>query len=343
MANALLRHWQMLRLIPRAPRKRSTAMLRDELVDRGFEVDLRSVQRDLHKLSTSFPLVCDERSKPFGWSWSREAESFEVPGMDLHTALAFRLAEEHLTHLLPGATLAYLAGHFSHAAQVLAETGDEGVPAWLDKVRVIPGGLPMAPPRIDRDVLESVHTALLRGQQLHLRYRPRGAEADRDYLASPHGLVYRESIAYLVCSLWNYEDIVQLALHRVIEAAVDPAPRHLPQGFSLDAYIAAGEFGFRLGEAPLALVARMDGRAAVRLFETPLSDDQRLETLDDGWVVVRATVADTAQLRTWLRGHGALCEVVAPAALRAELARAAAEMSACYGQPTAAAADGDAD
>ncbi len=339
MANALLRHWQMLRLIPRAPRKRSTAMLRDELVERGFDVDLRSVQRDLHKLSTSFPLICDERSKPFGWAWSRDAASFEVPGMDLHTALAFRLAQQHLTHLLPGTTLAYLAGHFKHAAHVLGDSGNEGVPGWLAKVRVIPGGLPMAPPRIDRDVLEAAHTALLRGLQLKLRYRPRGAEADRDYLASPHALVYRESIAYLVCSLWRYEDIVQLAVHRILEAHVEELPRHLPDGFDLDAYIAAGEFGFRLGEAPLALVARMDSCAAVRLYETPLSADQELRPCDDGRIEVRATVADTAQLRTWLRGHGALCEVLEPADLRADLARTAQQMMACYGQSETIAPD----
>ena len=335
MANALLRHWQMLRLIPRAPRKLSTAMLRDRLLERGFDVDLRSIQRDLHKLSTSFPLVCDERSKPFGWSWSREAESFEVPGMDLHTALAFRLAQQHLAHLLPGTTLSYLASHFGHAARVLAEAGDAGVPAWADKVRVVPTGLPMAPPRIEQEVLEAVHSGLLQGQQLELRYRPRGAEQAKHYVANPHGLVYRESIAYLVCSLWKYEDIVQLALHRVVDATVGDGLRHVPAGFSLDEYIAAGEFGFRLGKEPLKLAVRLDACAAVALYETPLSDDQVLTAGDDGRVELRATVANTAQLRTWVQGHGALCEVLEPAELRARQASTAAQLAARYGRPAA--------
>lgn len=32
-------------------------------------------------LSMHFPLVADERSKPFAWSWDRDAESFDLPGM----------------------------------------------------------------------------------------------------------------------------------------------------------------------------------------------------------------------------------------------------------------------
>ncbi len=330
MATALIRHWQMLRLIPRAPRKLSTAMLHAQLAERGFKVDLRSVQRDLHKLSLRFPLVCDERHRPHGWSWSSTAEAFDVPGMDLHTALAFRLAEDHLAHLMPGATMSYLSPHFRHARTVLAEAGGEGVPRWLDKVRVVPAGMPMAPPKIDQEVLEAVHTGLLHGRQLNLRYRPRNADEDKEYVANPHGLVYRDSVAYLVCSLWQYDDVLQLALHRVSHAAVSDLPRHVPEGLSLDAYIAAGEFGFRLGDQPVPLVVRMHPCVSVRLYETPLAEDQVLTTGDDGWVHLRATVADTAQLRVWLRGHGELCEVLEPASLRDELAVNARALARMY-------------
>lgn len=39
-----------------------------------MEVHRRTVQRDLVELATVFPLVSDERSKPYGWRWADDAE-----------------------------------------------------------------------------------------------------------------------------------------------------------------------------------------------------------------------------------------------------------------------------
>lgn len=329
--NTLLRHWQMLSLVPRAPRKVDAATLESQLGERGFEVDRRSIQRDLVKLSAHFPLVSDERSKPYGWSWSRDAKLFDVPGMDLHTALAFALAAEHLAHLLPRTTLHYLEPHFSRARMVLDAIEDNDLRLWRDSVRALPSGLPMAPPSIDQAVLEAVHDGLLHRRQLDLSYRPRTNDEVRRYQASPLGLVYRDSVAYLLCALFSYDNVVQLAVHRMVEAAVTAEPTRVPTGFDLDRYIESGEFGFLMGNEPLQLVMLLDKRAAVRLFETPLSADQRLCTVEDGRVEVRATVADTAQLRVWLRGHGALCEVVEPVDLRNSIAHELASAVAQYG------------
>ena len=78
MGDTVLRQLAMLRAIPPAPRKISTSMLRDRLIEEGFAVDIRTVQRDLGKLSTLFPLACDGRSKPHGWSW-RNGQDRLVP------------------------------------------------------------------------------------------------------------------------------------------------------------------------------------------------------------------------------------------------------------------------
>lgn len=62
----LLRQWAMLRFIPRHPRRIDTGRLRAELQKQGYEITLRTIQRDLNKLSAVLPLVCDQ-SKPQGW------------------------------------------------------------------------------------------------------------------------------------------------------------------------------------------------------------------------------------------------------------------------------------
>jgi len=52
----LYRQWVMLSRIPRYPRKITVPELKNILEGEGYTVNTRTVQRDLNKLSTSFPL-----------------------------------------------------------------------------------------------------------------------------------------------------------------------------------------------------------------------------------------------------------------------------------------------
>jgi predicted DNA-binding transcriptional regulator YafY len=70
---------------------------------------------------------------------------------------------------------------------------------------------------------------------------------------------------------------------------------------------------------------------AHHLGETPLSRDQRMGAPDDdGWVLVRATVPDTSQLRWWILGMGPRIRVRRPASLRREIRAALREAAALY-------------
>jgi len=150
MSDTLMRQWQMLRLIPRHPSKVSTTQLIYSLADAGFQVTPRTMQRDLVKLSEIYPLVSDERSKPFGWSWRSGAAVMDIPGMDSHTALAYWLADQHLKPLLPKTTLNKLQAHFDSVTDVLNRIPtDKGTPAWRNKVRVLHRGPNLKSPVID--------------------------------------------------------------------------------------------------------------------------------------------------------------------------------------------------
>jgi predicted DNA-binding transcriptional regulator YafY len=82
VASAIVRQWHLLTLLPKAPRRIDTATLAERLRARGFEVHRRTIQRDLVELATVFPLVSDERTKPYGWRWSDDAElSCAIPAL----------------------------------------------------------------------------------------------------------------------------------------------------------------------------------------------------------------------------------------------------------------------
>jgi predicted DNA-binding transcriptional regulator YafY len=79
MAENFLRYLMLLREIPRAPKRVDTATLAIRLEAHGLNVTRRTLQRDLERLSATFPLVCADQTKPYGWSWV-EGSSRERPG-----------------------------------------------------------------------------------------------------------------------------------------------------------------------------------------------------------------------------------------------------------------------
>ncbi len=316
MSDTLMRQWQMLRLIPRQPSKISTTELMQWLADEGFTTTPRTLQRDLVRLSSIYPLLCDDRDKPFGWSWDKHANVHEVPGIDSDTALAFYLAEKHLEPLLPRTTMKRLAPHFRRAEEVLDRADlNKGNPAWRNKVRVLQRGPGLANPAIVSGVQSAVYDALLRNRRLDVTYLPRGKGEAKQYELNPLGLVLKDGLFYLVCSMWDYPDIRLLTLHRMQAASVLDIPCAAPNAFDLDDYIASGELDFAVGDT-INLKAWISSDMAIHLQERPLHADQTIVETDDSRIVLNAMVQDTNELRWWLLGFGDQVEILEPANLR---------------------------
>ena len=299
----------MLRLIPRHPRRIDTGRLRAELQKQGYEITLRTIQRDLNKLSAVLPLVCDQ-SKPQGWWWQADADLLEIPGIDPQAALVFKMAEQHLGQVLPKSTLDALRPWFNAAGGVL-QNQMEGTGTWLDKVRIIPRGQPLLPPVVDPDVQATVVQAVFEGKRLAIIYTPHGVAEPKEYEVNPIALVQRDHLLYIVCTLWDYQNPMLLVMHRIKSAIVLEKRSCSPDGFDLDDYIHQGGLGYRIGP-PAQIEAVIAASVALILLETPLSSDQTLEELPDASYMLRATVADTKELRSWLRGFGNLVRVVMP-------------------------------
>jgi len=332
MSDTLMRQWQMLRLIPRHPSKISTTQLIHSLADDGFKTTPRTLQRDLTRLSTVYPLLCDDRDKPYGWSWSADANVHEVPGIDSDTALAFYLAEKHLEPLLPRTTIKRLAPHFKRAEEVLDQAdADKGNPAWRNKVRVLHRGPGLKTPAIVPEVQTAVYNALLRNRRLDVHYLRRGEVDTKHYELNPLGLVLKDGLFYLVCSMWDYEDIRLLTLHRMQAASVIDIPCTAPDNFDLDSYIESGELDFAVGGS-IKLKARISNQVAIHLQERPLHEDQTLTECDDGDYILESTTQDTNELRWWLLGFGSNVEVLKPSELREEFWKISQQMHTTYSE-----------
>lgn len=325
-----LRQWAMLKRIPQHPRQITARELTESLAEEGFEMSKRTVERDLLSLSEIFPLLSNECSRPYGWSWSKDAESFSLPSMSPLQALTLELAHDHLAMLLPASLLQTLAPYFKCAENVLSSgEGVKKLANWRKKVAIVPPSQPLIPPDYPEEIIEAVHYGLLSEQQLEISYASRGKGETKTYRVHPLGIVQRGAVTYLVATLSDYTDIRLLAVHRILSAQVLDKPVNTSENFDLAQHIHQGALGFgECGE--IKLVLRFSTAAGEHLRETPLSLDQQIEADQPGWMRVQAIVPNTAQLRWWLLGFGNQVEVLEPISLRKQFINTAQSLHGVY-------------
>ena len=308
----------MLRMIPREPGEITANILYERLKDQGYEISIRSIQRDLIKYSTVFPISCrEDTSKTKYWYFLKDSNPFDIPEMSPLSALTFSLAESFLKPMLPAAITRQLDPHFKCAKNFLKKFQSSSWIRWSEKIRIVPRGHQLIPAKIRQEVLDGVFEALWREKQLEASYRKRGEKKYNKYTIHPLGLVFRKEVVYLVCTLWGYSDVKQMALHRFKSAELKEETRKITNDFKLDQYIADEEFHYPVSDEKLNLKLLLDKGAAIHLYETKLSEDQTLKIQDDK-VLLEATVKNTSDLQWWILGFGEYAEVLEPEELRNE-------------------------
>ena len=329
--DTLIRYITMLQLIPRAPHFKATTTLRDLLAERGFQVTLRSIQRDLDKMSLHFPLLCDDTERPYRWSFDADYKS-NLPALDTATALTLVLAEEYLKSLLPQIAIDRLSGQFDEARKFLDGLQANGYASWARQVRAIPNGKALLPAAILPHIWQSVSDALLQHQAIDVQYLSRQQGEIRSFTLHPQGLVVRHSASYLLATVNNYDDIRQFALHRIHDLKQSATAYRAHPDFSVEDYIAQGAFGYPLDKQAVQLVAKIDKAMAWLLAETPISQQQQLSEPDaEGWVTLTATVPNDQQTQWWIMGFGSRIQVLEPSTWREAIIEQAKKMMEQYG------------
>lgn len=316
----LFRYLTMLQLIPRYPGRIATPVLQEKLRERGFQIDNRSLQRDLRdKIALHFPLGCDDSQKPYRWYFDRDFHC-NLPALDVPSALTLVLAEEYLKGLLPPVVVGQLTPQFTDARHLLDDLQSNGLSQWAKRVRAIPNGKALIPAPLEESTWQAVTQALLEQKALDVKYLSRSTEEEKAFTLHPQGLVSRHSVTYLLATVNDYTDIRQFALHRIREPRISDRPWREVEDFDLDGYIRSGAFGYLQGNEDVTLVANVAPQVAWLLDETPLSAQQTLTPLSDSdWQRLEARVPDDQQTLWWLMGMGANVEVLEPLQWREEI------------------------
>jgi len=234
--------------------------------------------------------------------------------MDSNTALTLCLAEKFLQNLMPTEVLKKMDGHFENSKSILAQ--DSMLSKWLEKVEVVHWGEVLSLSTIEPDIFNVVTESLLNEKRFWTDYHSLKSNALKKFLVNPLGLVYRSNIPYLVCTVGEYKNYLQLAIHRMQTASITNQPSNIPDSFHLGEYVSGGAFEYHVdNDKEFVLRAVVTNDAKKYFLERPDSIES-CEENDDHTFSITAKVIDSLDLRHTLRGFGEKLEILEPLYLR---------------------------
>lgn len=286
---------------------------------------MRTIYRDVESLSAAGVPVYAERGRHGGIALLPGFRT-DVTGLTTDEARALFVLAAEGTHRALGLddafgsalrkVMAALPAPHRPAAELTSRRILVDPDRWLSGPR----------PPVDLDAL---HTAVFADRRLRIRYRHSGADRPRTYTVDPYGLVSKAGTWYLVADRRQRPQLFRA--DRVAAADVLDTPVRRREGVELaDAWQAlrrqvedrpAGvRVTARVLRSRLDLFTRIVGPALTR----PPEDDDGGE-----WVAVELELRELRAARQLLQ-FGVSVEVLAPPEARAELARAAASVTALY-------------
>lgn len=314
MSDIARRHQLILQFLPRQPRQVTVTELQQKLENQGLSAGVRTLQRDLQKLSLDYPVIempgSGRGNEGAGWAMAKDSKPV-IQNLDAASALSLVMARQYLQPLMPAALLEQLDPWVEAAEKTLDQFNGRGFKNWPSRVRAKPRGLQLQPAVICPDVLQIIQQALLEGRQIEAIYDGR-----KEQRIHPLGLIYRGPVTYLVCRYFDYEDIRLTALHRFSKAILLDAKIKAPAGFNLDDYLQQdfllpGDTG-----KEISLKLRFTDHTGDHLKETPINGTQKITDEGDGVLVVTARVMETSELYWWVLGFGDSMEVLSPKPMR---------------------------
>ncbi|HXI46414.1 MAG TPA: WYL domain-containing transcriptional regulator [Candidatus Acidoferrales bacterium] len=288
-------------------------------------MSVRNVYRDLHALE-------DEVDVP---TWSDEGRWGVLPSaflpplkLTLSEAMAIFLAArlmvryadkydpdlgsafEKLQVGLPGS----LREHVARSLDVLQRARLD--PDFIERVRLLTRAW------ADRRVVEiDYEGAAYEGRPGEVSHR-----TVRPWLIEPS---LRTHALYLIGWDEDRDAMRTFKIERIRAVSVTPRPFERPEAASLEAELRKG-WDIIADQPPVEVSLRFSPAVADRVLETRWHPEQRTERAPDGSLLWTTTVSGTIEIRLWILEWGDEVEVLAPAALRADVGATLRRAAASY-------------
>jgi predicted DNA-binding transcriptional regulator YafY len=297
-----------------------------------LEVSPATLKRDLEYMRSRLhaPIIYDRACNGYRLAPSEAAARYQLPGLwfspeEIHALLTL----QHLVSNLRSGSIiaprvAAVADRLRGALGGHAQDEEE----VRRRVRIV--GL--ASREVPLEHFECIGSALVKRQQLAIRYFARGRGEETERVISPQRLVHYRDNWYLDAYCHLREDLRSFAVDAVRAArALDQPARDVAES-RLDAVLGSG-YGIFSGEAVAWARLRFTPERARWVSAEQWHPQQRASYQPDGSYVLEIPYSDPRELLMDILRHGAEVEVLSPDALREMTREAIAAMQARYATP----------
>ncbi len=324
------RRLSILQNLPPYPRKTSSRALLDTLKNQGFDVTLRTIQRDLDFLSGTglFGIGSDPGSKPTGWYWIPNASGMQIPFMDMHTAISFSLLNRYSDRLWPTSIREHMKPYFLQAENILKDRK-----GWDNKIAFQGFKNDSVKRSVKTTAQESIYSALDQDRCISAEVGRYFRGIDIDYISysciHPLGLLITGTVTFLIAKL-ERDTILRFPMHRLRNVKLLDRQIAPPNGFDLQDFVDSQPF-VEIFNPAIELELEVDRKIAILLVENPIACNQTITaTPQSGRFSVKATVDDSTELRSARVSFGSSIKVIAPDHLQALIRREARKLAETY-------------
>jgi predicted DNA-binding transcriptional regulator YafY len=280
------------------------------------------------------PIDYDRRLNGYVYAATGE-HPYELPGLwfnasELHALLA---TQQLLANVQPGLLESHLAPLQSRIRQIL-ESRHLSKDDVGRRVRI----LRMASRRMDGEHFRTVAGALLQRKRLHLHYHGRERDAPTVRDISPQRLIHYRDNWYL--DAWDHgkKALRSFSVDRITKATEQDRPgKDIPDS-KLDAHF-AGAYGIFAGRPKYNAILRFTAERA-RWVADEVWHPEQAGRFVDSYYELTIPYSDPRELLLDILKYGPDVEVLAPAALRHEVAERLRMAADLYATETTAAAAG---
>jgi len=289
-----------------------------------LEVSAKTVMRDIEFMRDRLGLPLEYDAVKHGFHYTAPVRDFPVMKVSQGEVAALLLAQKSLEQFRGTAFERPLAAAFRKLSHSLG--GDMEI-AWHEleqalSVRSSGAGL------ADMQVFDALAKAVMEGAEVGFAYHKLAGEKSEPRTVQPYHLGCIENQWYLFAHDRARGAVRTFALPRIRDVERTGAKFRRPADFSL-AKILEGSFAVFEGGRAARVRLRFTGVAARLVGERVWHDSQQLSR-DKKGLVLQMKVGLSPDLRQWILGWGGEAEVLEPAELRRDLAKAAAGAARVY-------------
>jgi len=318
----LARQWRILQSLIASRRGKSAADLAREL-----EYHWRTVYRDLEALQLAgFPIFTDRVDGKNLWSVLDSARHHIPIPLNLTELMALYFSRGMMTVLKGTVFYESLETFFRKIKATLPAETIHYLDRLEDSFEV--GSKPYRPCGQLRDSIDTISEAAAQRKIIEIEYFTMSRKEKTRRKVAPYKIWFFDGAFYLVGNCGLREDIRIFAIDRIKSLELTGETFEMPQDFKVEEFMQSS-FGVFHGK-PQNVRIRFASEVAGYISEKIWHRTQKIKPQKDGSLIFEARVAGTDEIKFWLMTWGSKAEVLAPAALRDEIAAEAKAMLKNY-------------